>query len=80
MGIGDRIYFFGKNGDTTVISAGPEFKELATNRLWKAEPKPKPQAEGAPAQEGRTQYGVAVIDGSLLVRTGDILYCVRKMD
>ncbi len=34
IAMGDRIYFFGKEGITTVIAAGPEFKELATNELW----------------------------------------------
>jgi hypothetical protein len=27
---------------------------------------------------GPVQYGVAAIDGSLLIRTGDVLYCVRQ--
>jgi hypothetical protein len=30
----DRIYFFGKDGVTTVLQAGPKYKKLATNRLW----------------------------------------------
>ena len=29
---------------------------------------------------GRVQYGVAAVPGSLLVRTGDVLYCVREDD
>ncbi len=81
LGIGDRIYFFGKNGDTTVVTAGPEFEELATNRLWEPEQRqPDPPARGQPPQEGRTQYGIGVVDGSLLVRTGDVLYCVRHAE
>jgi hypothetical protein len=39
---GDHIYFFGKNGVTTVIASGPEFKKLATNRLWDADNPPLP--------------------------------------
>jgi hypothetical protein len=39
---GDRIYFFGKNGLTTVIRAGPTFEKLATNALWDAENPPLP--------------------------------------
>lgn len=34
VGIGDRIYLFGKGGETTVIAAGPKFKVLAENELW----------------------------------------------
>jgi hypothetical protein len=26
---------------------------------------------------GRTQYGIAAVNGTLLVRTGDVLYCLR---
>jgi hypothetical protein len=32
---------------------------------------------GAAMFAGRVQYGVAAVTGSLLVRTGDVLYCVR---
>jgi outer membrane protein assembly factor BamB len=34
---GDRVYFFGKSGVTTVLKAAPEFEKLATNRLWSKE-------------------------------------------
>lgn len=36
MGFGDRVYFFGKDGLTTVVQAGSQFKVLAENRLWDA--------------------------------------------
>lgn len=29
-----RVYFFGKDGVTTVIKAGPKYEKLATNRIW----------------------------------------------
>jgi hypothetical protein len=29
---------------------------------------------------GRVQYGVAAVPGSLIVPTGDVLYCVRADD
>lgn len=74
IGIGDRVYFFGQKGTTTVIKAGDEFEILAKNRLWEEE-----KNEGGPGNfGGQTQYGVAVVGNSLLVRTGDVLYCVRK--
>lgn len=118
LGVGDRLYLFGKDGLTTVLGAGPKFEILAENELWdpasvkvKAEPAPaeggqtQPKAEaktgdskteapkaasktgskqggagggGPPMFGGRVQYGIAVADGSLLIRTGDILYCVRQ--
>ncbi|MFG0264742.1 MAG: PQQ-binding-like beta-propeller repeat protein [Rhodopirellula sp. JB055] len=34
VAVGDRIYLFGKGGETTVIAAGPKFKVLAENELW----------------------------------------------
>lgn len=34
LGIGNRIYFFGKDGHTTVIAAGEKFEVMAENQLW----------------------------------------------
>jgi outer membrane protein assembly factor BamB len=89
LGVGDRVYFFGKDGITTVLAAGPEFKVLAENQLWNPDDfKPDPNAgknEGTEQERasaamfsGPVQYGIAAIDGSLLIRTGDRLYCVRQ--
>ena len=41
LGVGDRIYFFGKNGITTVLKAGPRFEKLASNRLWETDDPPR---------------------------------------
>lgn len=89
LGVGDRVYLFGKNGTTTVIAAGPAWKVLATNRLWDpadvqvdpavgADEDTAEKRRGAAMFAGRVQYGVAAVSGSLLVRTGDVLYCVRS--
>ncbi len=182
VGLGDRVYIFGKDGLTTVIAAKPEFELLAENQLWDpekagsepfarqraagggagghnhddgkqpaagarpeggrpADAKPeagkseagKPEtakpdagkseaaggnaaASGRPAEgarpagapsngssegEGRrramtpeeiakqraqgdnrfadpVQYGVAIVNGSLVIRTGEVVYCVRQ--
>ena len=89
IAIGDRIYFFGKDGVTTVLAAGPEFKELAANELWPADMLPTdngaPKADETSAERkqasamfsGPTQYGVAAVSGSLLIRVGSHVYCVR---
>lgn len=89
VGIGDRVYLFGKDGLTTVIKAGPKFEVLAENQLWDpATQKPDPakaaaedtaEKKAAAANfAGATQYGVAVVNGSLLVRVGEKLYCIRN--
>jgi outer membrane protein assembly factor BamB len=83
----DRLYFFGKDGLTSVLAAGPEFRVLAENQLWDPDSiKPDPQAEASGTTEerrraaamfsGPTQYGYAVSEGRILIRTGDTLYCV----
>lgn len=88
LGIGDRVYFFGKDGLTTVLAAGPEHRELAQNSLW--EEAPAPEDEGEVDEEtarrreaearfgGPIQYGYACAAGNLLIRTGKKLYCVRE--
>lgn len=129
LGVGDRVYFFGKDGQTTVLKAGREFEVLAVNQLWDAavvgkdrlgegggRPAPKgdkdaeapgggrptPKAEkkdtepvkggqpGGPPKErpeagpgglkfaDPIQYGVAAVNGSLVIRTGAVVYCVRE--
>ncbi len=75
IGIGDRVYFVGQKGVTTVIQAGPEFKKLAENTLYEDAP-----SEGNGQFGGRTEYGVVAVNGSLLIRTGDVLYCLRNAD
>lgn len=89
VGIGDRVYIFGKDGITTVLRAGPKFEVLAENQLWDpAAFKPDPakaaaedteeKRKGAANFSGPTQYGVAAVNGSLLVRIGEKLYCLRN--
>jgi hypothetical protein len=81
---GGHVYFFGKNGVTTVLKASPAFEVVATNRLWKADD--SSAADGAQTSKGRDSYdsidpivyGVAAVDGQLFVRTGTELYCIRK--
>lgn len=88
LGVGDRVYFFGKDGITSVLRTGPKFEVLAENQLWDpAKLKPDPAKAAAEETEerrkaaanfsGPTQYGVAAVSGSLLIRTGDKLTCLR---
>lgn len=115
IGAEGRVYLFLKDGTVLVLEAGPEFVELATNRLWKegevpAATKPSPadiaaltnaardggrDTDAAPDPEAAIRsldlaaqhrifsyydpviYGAAAVDGRLLVRTGQTLYCVE---
>lgn len=149
VGIGDQLYLFGKDGLTTVLASGPEFKIIAENQLWDpdklgrdafgrqhergpqasthgdgnraAKPVPKepgvtqqsqstittstdrPPAATQPSEnagsrppltekeraEARSrgedrfadpiQYGVALVNGSIVIRTGEAVYCVRML-
>lgn len=158
VGLGERVYLFGKDGLTTVLAVGSEHKVLAENMLWDpdvvgrdarsrdrseanehsghgdsaeskngatdsaakpaeatpktdalaADKKPEGDAEssgrgrrgGRPTGAGRpeatgesadgsprvdarfadpVQYGVAIVNGSLVVRSGEVVYCVRKL-
>ncbi len=155
VGMRDRLYLFGKDGVTTVLEVGPEYKVLAENMLWDPDKvgrdsrprdrstgghqghagasqespqttrsnKPAetdlatrrpPEAVAEPAsaagrverpagsdaalnqprmteqerEEARVrnqnrfadpvQYGVAIVNGSLIVRTGELVYCIRS--
>lgn len=171
VGLGNRVYLFGKDGMTTVLAAGPEHQVLAENMLWDPEKVGRdamsrdrsaasghqghggpPSAQGGrppvdapssgrpktdaptndkepavekpdrPATTGATpasppaaraggssgdgarsgrppmteketaeqrakgenrfadpvQYGVAIVNGSLVIRTGEVVYCVRS--
>jgi outer membrane protein assembly factor BamB len=88
VGIGDRLYCFGKDGLTTVLATGPEFKVLAGNELWSAEKPPvnrtpapdesSPERSRASGMFGKpTLYGTAIVNGSLVLRTGSQLFCIR---
>lgn len=89
VGIGERLYLFGKDGLTTVIATGPKYSVLAENQLWNPDDfKPDPAKAAAEDTEEKRrsaamfaapiQYGVAIVNGSLLIRTGERLYCIRK--
>ncbi len=78
LGVGDRIYFFGRGGKTTVLAAGPAFKELAVNSLWSADAPAASGQQGGGNFGGRTLYAGVAVNGSLLLREGEKLHCVRK--
>lgn len=86
IGVGDRIYFFGKEGLVTVLAAGEEFNVLAENQSWDEETlpgEPLLQENSPDRQRGvamfskPTLYGAAVAGDSIVVRVGNGLICVR---
>ena len=64
---GDKLYFFGKDGDTTVIQT-PSKQQAAA---------PSIVSKNALTIESRV-YGVAAINGAFLIRTGKRLICIGK--
>lgn len=79
----DRIYLFGKDGLTTVIEAGREFKVLAENLAWRAEDLPQESPLSEETSEERRQasamfskptlYGYAVSNDAFYLRVGNAL-------
>jgi outer membrane protein assembly factor BamB len=61
-GADDKIYCIGENGTAVVLSAGDEFKVLAT----------------IPMGETPVRSSVAVAQGELFIRTAKNLYCIGK--
>lgn len=87
LGAGDHVYFFGKDGKTTVIEAGAKFKVVAKNEQWSAEDvktavAPEQQKRDRESRYGRSidpvVYGVAVSDSAFLVRSGKELARIGK--
>lgn len=89
VAVGNRIYFAGRSGTTTVIEAGREFRVLAQNRLWieadgpAASESKRGQEKSEPPRAGTApnlpiQYAIAAVAGDMFIRTGDTLYCIRQ--
>jgi len=77
---GERMYFFGKNGITTIVKAGDAFLKIAENDLFttgQEESKPT-AAPTAPAMGGQVLYAAALDGERLFLRTGRVLYCLQQ--
>lgn len=77
IGIGDRIYIFGKSGEGTVIAASRDYEVLAENRLWDAPA--ESSARGGPpgAGGGEILYGFAATPNGFIIRTGSELVAIQ---
>jgi outer membrane protein assembly factor BamB len=60
--VGDRLYIFTNEGKTMVLRAGDKFEQLAVNTITNLE----------------RVYGVAAVDGALLLRSGKRLIRLRE--
>jgi len=60
-----RLYVVTRNGGTLVLAAKPKFEQLALNKL-----------------EDRSTFNASAIvcDGTLILRSDENLYCVKKMN
>lgn len=73
--IQDRLYFFGKGGQVSIVEPGRTFRKVAENQTWE-QPAAGGDQTGGRAFGGPVLYAVAVTDGQLLLRRGDRLYCI----
>ncbi|UUO04714.1 PQQ-binding-like beta-propeller repeat protein [Blastopirellula sp. J2-11] len=51
----DRIYFWGKDGQTTVLKSGPQFEQLASNLLWDLQSPPPPETYVENVSSGKSR-------------------------
>lgn len=78
IAIGDRLYCFGRDGETVVLRVDKTYEELSVgNRLWSEQPSdaaspPTQRGPGYTARPG--MYAVLAFDNSLLFRSGNQLY------
>jgi len=89
VGIGDKVYFFGKEGLTTVLSAGPSFQVLAENQTLDLNDLPKETTQmaeetteerrrSAAAFSGPTVYGAALAGDTLIMRIGNQVIAIEQ--
>ncbi|MDA7874556.1 PQQ-like beta-propeller repeat protein [Rhodopirellula sp.] len=73
VGVGEHIFFFGKDGRTSIVQTGSKKEILDENRLWNSE-----DAGGPGGFGGEIQYGVAPTPNGFVVRTGTNLFLIGK--
>ncbi len=82
LALGQHIYLFGKDGVTVILANAEEMQEVATNDLWTRQTETAPTegqaGEAAGNFGGPVLYAATPHTGGLLLRRGDVLYCVSK--
>jgi outer membrane protein assembly factor BamB len=82
VAVGEHLYCFGKDGVTTVVKAGPEFEQVAVNRLWTAE-ELKARREKKRSEDQFPPLpvkGKDEMEAMLSDATGDVVYGVAVVD
>lgn len=90
VGAGGHVYFFGKDGVTTVLKAGPKAERVATNRLWSAEDFAKRQEQGKKeiaaklpkpkdGKDGGAKQPKDGLEGMAYAVAGDVVYGVAAV-
>jgi hypothetical protein len=64
VGAGGKLYVAAEQGDVVVVRMGPEFELLATN----------------PIEDETFIASPVIVDGEILLRGRDRLYCVNRGD
>jgi outer membrane protein assembly factor BamB len=88
IGVKDRIYFFGKEGLTTIIKSDRKFEKIAENPLLDPESLPpettkleqETTAERRQASamfSGPTLYAAIMVGNKIVARIGNQVYCVE---
>jgi outer membrane protein assembly factor BamB len=73
-----HVLLFGKGGTVSAVATGKTFEKLGESIAWEgAGAAPAEGRGGPPGASGPVLYGAAFVDGSLLLRRGDQLICVR---
>jgi outer membrane protein assembly factor BamB len=76
IAFGDRIGIFGKGGTVSIVSSGETFDKLAENVTWEAQaadPAASRNPGGVPVL-----YAAVYVKDRLLLRRGDVLYCIAS--
>ncbi|MFN9718668.1 MAG: hypothetical protein ACK58L_08255 [Planctomycetota bacterium] len=67
---GDQVFFFGKDGTTQVISAGPVFTKVSSNSLWDLKNPPAPETY-TEHQGGGHEHGALSAESGLKGEAGE---------
>lgn len=83
LGAKNTAYFFGKDGTTAVIESGDALKVTSENQLWTSGSRGTGESgdsAGGGRFAGSVLYAAAVSNGKLILRRGDVVYCVESAE
>jgi outer membrane protein assembly factor BamB len=74
LGMGERVYFFGKDGRVDVLAAEGDSDQVSTWSSLPRDPAPPRAAGDGPPVGGSVLYAAALADDLMLLRCGDRLF------